>query len=330
MSAPGTAPPALLRVRVQRKVIEAQEICSFELVAEDGAALPPFTAGAHVEVQLPFVRAGLARPYSLCNSALESHRYQIAVLKEPASRGGSKAMHDTVQEGMTLEIRPPRNQFALAPGASQHLLIAGGIGVTPLLSMAESLSDAGSAFELHYAVRSQERLAFAQRLARSPFADRVHLHVDNGPPAQRLNLQAVLASPAPGRHLYVCGPAGFMDTVLASAASAGWQQDCVHLERFGAEPVLPGGDAAFEVQIASSGRLIAVRADESVLQALCAAGIDIPSSCEQGVCGTCLTRVTAGVPDHRDQYLLPEEQAANDQFLPCCSRARTQRLVLDL
>ncbi len=330
MGTPAPQAPALLRVRVARKTVEAEGICSFELVAEDGAALPPFAAGAHVEVQLPFVRPGLARPYSLCNSAADTHRYQIAVLKEPSSRGGSQSMHDAVQEGMTLEIRPPKNQFALAPDAARHLLLAGGIGVTPLLSMAETLSAAGADFELHYAARSQERLAFAQRLAQAPFAARVHLHVDDGPTAQRLNLQALLATPASGQHLYVCGPSGFMDAVLAAAARAGWLQDHVHLERFSAEPATQAGDGAFEVQIASSGRLIPIRADQSVLQALCAAGIDIPSSCEQGVCGTCLTRVIDGVPDHRDQYLLPEEQAANDQFLPCCSRARSPRLVLGL
>lgn len=319
-----------LRVRVARKAVEAEGICSLDLVSVDGAPLPPFSAGAHVEVQLPFVRAGLARPYSLCNSPAETHRYQIAVLKEPASRGGSQAMHDQVQEGMELDIRPPRNQFALAPQARHHLLLAGGIGVTPLLSMAEALAAAGASFELHYAVRSPERLAFSERLQRSAFAPSVHIHVDSGPSAQRLDLAALLAAPSTGRHLYVCGPAGFMDAALAAAAQAGWPPDHVHLERFGADVQPLSSDGVFEVQLSSSGRVIPVRADQSVLQALCAAGVDVPSSCEQGVCGTCLTRVVDGLPDHRDQYLLPEEQAANDQFLPCCSRALSARLVLDL
>jgi len=320
----------VLRVRVARKAEEAQGICSLDLVPEDGQPLPRFSAGAHVEVQLPFVRAGLARPYSLCNSPAETHRYQIAVLKEPASRGGSLAVHDQVQVGMVLEIRPPKNQFALAPQAQQHLLLAGGIGVTPLLSMAEALAAAAADFELHYAVRAPERLAFAQRLAVAPYAQRVHVHLDNGPAEQRLDLAALLAAPAPGRHLYVCGPAGFMDAVLAAAAAAGWPQGQVHLERFGADPAAHMGDGGFDVQLASNGRVIPVRADQSVLQALCAAGLDLPSSCEQGVCGTCLTRIVSGVPDHRDQYLLPEELAANDQFLPCCSRALSPLLVLDL
>jgi vanillate O-demethylase ferredoxin subunit len=320
----------LLRVRVARKVQEAEGICSLDLVAEDGTALPAFTAGAHVEVQLPFVRAGLARPYSLCNSPAETHRYQIAVLKEPASRGGSRALHDQVHEGMLLDIRPPRNQFALAPQARQHLLLAGGIGITPLLSMAEALCAAGADFALHCAARSAGRLAFAQRLAAAPYAQRVHVHLDSGPAHQRLDLDALLAAPVPGCHLYVCGPAGFMDAALGTAARAGWAPDQVHLERFGAEPVAPVDGGGFEVQLASTGRVITVRADQSVLQALSEAGLELPSSCEQGICGTCLTRVVSGVPDHRDQYLLPQEQAANDQFLPCCSRARSPRLVLDL
>lgn len=324
------APTNLLRVRVARKEQEAEGICSLDLVSADGAELPQFTAGAHVELLLPFVRAGLARPYSLCNSPSERHRYQIAVLREPASRGGSQAVHDQVHEGMVLEIRPPKNQFALAPQARQHLLLAGGIGVTPLLSMAEALSAAGADFALHYAVRSPERLAFARRLAAAPYAQRVHVHVDTGPVEQRLDLEALLVAPSAGRHVYVCGPAGFMDAALAAAARAAWAPDHVHLERFGAEPATQAGDGSFEVQLASSGRIIPVRADQSVLQALCAAGVELPSSCEQGICGTCLTRIVSGVPDHRDQYLLPKEQAANDQFLPCCSRARSPRLVLDL
>lgn len=323
------ATPELLQVRVARKVQEAEGICSLELVSATAAPLPPFTAGAHVDVHLPFVRPGLSRPYSLCNSPAERHRYQIAVLKEPASRGGSSAVHEQVHEGMLLDIGLPVNRFPLAEQAQQHLLLAGGIGLTPLLSMAEALSATGAAFELHVAVRSAERLPFGPRLAQVPFAPQIHIHLDNGPPAQRLDLPALLAAPASGQHLYVCGPAGFIDAVLAAAAQAGWPQAQIHLERFGAEAAAPGG-GGFELELARSGRVIAVQADQSALQALCAAGVDVPSSCEQGVCGTCLTRVLSGTPDHRDQYLLPEEQAANDQFLPCCSRAQTPRLVLDL
>ena len=239
-------------------------------------------------------------------------------------------MTEQVQEGNCQTISRPTNQFLLAPQASRHLLLAGGIGLTPMLSMAEALAQAGTDFTLHVAVRSRGRLAFAQRLAQAPWAARVQLHVDDEDPAQRVDLPALLAEPVPGQHLYVCGPAGFMDAALSQAAAAGWPDSQVHVERFGAESATRADDGSFEVEIAGSGQVIRVAAEQSVLQALAGAGIHLPSSCEQGVCGTCLTRVASGIPDHRDQYLLPEEQAANDQFLPCCSRAKTPRLVLEL
>lgn len=320
----------LLRVRVVRKTVEAEGICGFELVAEDGGALPAFTAGSHVEVQLPFVRAGLARPYSLCNDPSERHRYLIAVLREPSSRGGSQAMHEAVHEGMTLDISHPKNQFALAPDARRHLLLAGGIGVTPMMAMARELQRQGSDFDLHYAARTRSRMAFVETLSAAPLAPRVSLHLDDGDAAQRLDLTAVLAAPDAGTHLYVCGPAGFMDAVLATARAQGWAEAQLHQESFGAAVVVSDDDGAFEVELATSGRVIRIAPDQTVLAALAAAGVDLPSSCEQGVCGTCLTRVISGVPDHRDQYLMPDEQAANDQFLPCCSRAHSPRLVLDL
>lgn len=326
--APPTIPAGQLEVRVARKTREAQDIISFELVAAGGGALPAFTAGAHVEVQLPFVRPGLARPYSLYGDPDDAACYRIAVLREPGSRGGSLAMHEAVHEGSVLRITSPRNQFALAPNARKHLLMAGGIGVTPLLSMAQTLAASGADFEFHYAARSHERLAFAHLLAQAAFAPCVHIHLDDGAPHQRLDLPRLLSAPDLGRHLYVCGPSGFMDAVVAQALRGGWSDACIHLERFAAQA--PSAAGAFELELASDGRVIQVAADQTALQALVAAGVDVPSSCEQGVCGTCLTRVVSGEPDHHDQYLTPEEQAANDQFLPCCSRARSPRLVVDL
>ena len=322
-----TVTAAGLQVRVVRKAIEAQDICSLELAAVDGAALPPFAAGSHVDVQLP---GGLVRQYSLCNDPGETHRYLIAVLRDPASRGGSSAVHDRVHEGDLLTIGAPKNHFALAHDASHHLLLAGGIGVTPLLCMAERLAHTGGAFEMHYCTRSVARTAFRERIAAAPYAAQVSFHHDDGPAGQQVDLPALLAAPAPGRHLYVCGPRGFMDAVLATARAQGWPESAIHVEFFGAEVAPAAGDQAFEVMLASSGRVIRVAADRSVAQALADAGVNLPTSCEQGVCGTCLTRVIEGEPDHRDLYLTPEEQAANDQFLPCCSRARSARLVLDL
>ncbi|HEV8315432.1 MAG TPA: PDR/VanB family oxidoreductase [Burkholderiaceae bacterium] len=316
-----------LRVRVARKWTEAQDICAFELVNADGGALPAFSAGSHIDVHLP---NGQTRQYSLCNDPTETHRYQLGVLRDAASRGGSQSMHELVQAGDVLSISAPKNHFALAHDAKRSLLLAGGIGVTPILCMAERLAITGAAFEMHYCTRSAARTAFRERIAASPFAQQVQLHFDDGHAAQKLDIAALLATPEPGTHLYVCGPKGFMDAVLDTARARGWPEAQIHYEFFTAEPVQHDGDASFEVQLASSGRIVVVPRDKTVVQALAEAGVEVATSCEQGVCGTCLTRVLEGVPDHKDLYLTPEEQAANDQFTPCCSRAKTARLVLDL
>lgn len=316
-----------LQVRVARKAVEAQDIVTLELVAVDGAALPAFSAGSHVDVQLP---NGITRQYSLCNDPQETHRYQIGVLRDAASRGGSQAVHELVKEGDVLTISAPRNHFGLAHEAKKHLLLAGGIGVTPILCMAERLANTGADFAMHYATRAPERTAFRQRIAASAFAPRVQFHYDNGDAAQKLDLQRLLDQPQAGTHLYVCGPKGFMDAVLNTARGAGWPEAQIHYEFFGAEVAKSDSDASFEIKLASSGRIVMVPKDQTVVQALAAAGVDIMISCEQGVCGTCLTRVIDGVPDHKDSYLTPEEQAANDQFTPCCSRSKTPQLVLDL
>lgn len=318
---------ATLTVRVARKAVEAEGIASFELVSADGAPLPAFAAGSHVDVQLP---GGLTRQYSLCNDPAETHRYLIAVLRDTASRGGSATMHDRVNEGDTLSISAPKNHFALAHEARSHLLLAGGIGVTPLLCMAERLARTGASFEMHYCTRSRARTAFVQRIEASSLAPRVQFHFDDGPAAQRADIAALVGPPNPGQHLYVCGPQGFMDAVLARARAQGWPEAQIHYEFFTAAPAAGGTDGDFEVMLASSGRVVAVPAGVSVVKALAACGVVVATSCEQGVCGTCLTRVIEGVPEHRDLYLTPEEQAAGDQFLPCCSRARSARLVLDL
>lgn len=317
---------AIRRVRIARKTIEAQDICSFELVASDGGALPAFTAGAHIDVHLA---DGLVRPYSLCNEPRETHRYLIAVLREPASRGGSAAMH-ALREGQEIVISEPRNHFALARDAQSHLLVAGGIGITPILAMAEQLAAEGAAFEMHYCTRSVDRTSFVQRLRAAAFAPQVHFHHDDGPAARKLDIAALVATPRAGKHLYVCGPTGFMEAVLSAARAAGWAESTLHREYFAGPATSTDGDGAFDVQLASSGALIRVAADQSVVAALAAAGVQVPVSCEQGVCGTCVTRVLDGTPEHRDLFLTDEEHARGDCFTPCCSRALSPRLVLDL
>jgi vanillate O-demethylase ferredoxin subunit len=313
-----------LQVQVLTRRIEAEGICSFELARADGAPLPAFSAGAHIDVHLP---GGLVRQYSLCNDDRETHRYRIAVLRDPASRGGSIAVHEQVQEGDTLTISAPRNHFPLV-AAPFSLLLAGGIGITPLLCMAQRLAATGQDFRLHYCTRSLARTAFRDSVA--AFGERARLHLDDGDATQKLDLPAALAAAPAGSRLYVCGPTGFIDFVVNTARAAGWPADHLHLEYFGAAPQDTAGDRAFEVRIASTGQTYTVPADKTVVAALQDQGVEVLVSCEQGVCGTCLTRVLEGECEHRDMYLTDEEKARHDQFLPCCSRARSPLLVLDL
>jgi vanillate O-demethylase ferredoxin subunit len=314
-------------VCVARKSEEAVDICTFELVSVDREHLPSFSAGSHIDIALP---GGLTRQYSLCNDPHETHRYLVAVLKAPDTRGGSKAMHELVKEGDILRISPPRNHFSLAHEAKSTLLLAGGIGVTPLLCMAERLAIVGADFEMHYCTRSLERTAFRNRIINSSFASAVSFHFDDGAPEQRLNINELLETPPPSKHLYVCGPKGFMDAALSKARAAGWAETQLHYEFFSAAPQKSTDDGSFEVKLASSGRIIPIPAGQSVAEALAAADVEVAISCEQGICGTCLTRVLEGVPDHRDSFLTKDERAANNQFTPCCSRSKTTMLVLDL
>lgn len=321
--------PATLPLRVVRKWNETPEICGFELRAQDGAALPPFTAGAHIDVHIP---GGVVRQYSLCNTPLDRSRYVIGVLREPTSRGGSIAMHERVSEGGSLHVSLPRNLFPLFPDAHRHLLFAGGIGLTPLLSMAEQLLADRADFELHVSARTRSRLPFAERLLQPSMARHVRLHFDDGAADQRLDLDNVLQNASTQSHLYVCGPKGYIDWVLGAAARAGWAAERLHKEHFSnASSAAQAADAgAFEVLLARSGRLVPVAADCSIVEALASVDVDVPVSCGEGICGTCLTRVIDGTPDHRDLFLSPDEQARNDQMTPCCSRSKSPRLVLDL
>ena len=315
-----------MQVRIIRKLDVATDICAFELAKPDGSALPVFAAGAHIGVH---VGEGLVRQYSLCNQPGETHRYVIGVLREASSRGGSVAMH-ALTEGSVVEISEPKNHFPLAQAATESLLLAGGIGVTPIISMAEHLARTGASFEMHYCTRDPERAAFRERLADARFAGHVHLYFDSAPADERVNLRALLAAPAAGKHLYVCGPGGFIGAVLETAAAAGWDERNVHREYFAAAPQPEAASDGFQIKLASSGQVIDVKGEQTVIAALTAAGVEVPTSCEQGVCGTCLTRVLSGEPDHRDVYLTDDERAAKDCFLPCCSRSKSPMLVLDL
>lgn len=321
------ATDGLLQVTVVARSELADGIASFELAALDGLALPDFQAGAHIDVHL---LGGLIRQYSLYELPGEHRRYRISVLRDPLSRGGSVQLFDTVRAGDRLAISAPRNHFSLHEGPGHSLLFAGGIGITPILCMAQQLARAGRPFDLHYCGRSLPRMAFVDRLHASVAAANLRIHVDDGADQQKLDARAAIGAAAADRHLYVCGPAGFMDHVLETARGLGWAEERLRREYFAAAPIDHSADGPFEIRIKGSGQVIPVAADQSAADALLAAGFPISLSCEQGVCGTCITRVAGGLPDHRDLYLTDDEHGRNDCFTPCCSRARTPRLVLDL
>ncbi len=314
-----------LLVRVARKAAAADGIVLLELVAPDGSALPHFEAGAHVDVHFP---GGLTRQYSLLNAPGQGHHYRLGILLDPATRGGSQAAH-RLRPGDMVEIGRPRNSFKLIAEAPFSLLMAGGIGITPLLSMAEDLRASSRAFALHYFVRTRAKAAFLDRLAAANLAPHVEVHCDDEPNRGGSGIEAVLRGAAMGTQLYICGPAGFIAAVADTATRLGWAEDRIHIERFGGEPA-PMGGGAFRVDLARTGGSVVVPLDKSIAATLLDHGINVELSCEQGICGTCVTRVLSGIPDHRDQYFTDAERAAGDQMTICCSRALTDSLVLDL
>ncbi|GHB59504.1 ferredoxin:oxidoreductase FAD/NAD(P)-binding subunit [Streptomyces umbrinus] len=301
-------------------------IAVFDLARADGDELWEYEAGAHIDVQVG--EAGLVRQYSLCGPPGIRKQYRLAVLHDPASRGGSRAMH-ALAEGDTLRIAAPRNRFGLTP-ARRHVLLAGGIGITPLLSMAQTLDAAGGDYHLHYCARGRTDAAFAAELENHPC---VTLHFDDQAPEQLLDLGRDVGGPVPDTAVYVCGPGGFMDHVLGRAVELGWPASALHKERFSASPdaTAPdgGGEDRFTVRLSSTGAEYLVPEDQSVLDVLLANGVDAPNSCGQGICGECVVRVRVGEPDHRDDVLTDEERAEG-LFTPCSSRSRTPILELEL
>ena len=316
----------LIDVTIASKTMLTQDIAGFELTPVNGGNLPSFTAGAHIDVHLS---TDMVRQYSIWNHPSETHRYCLGVLNEKDGRGGSAKMHE-LAAGDTLKISPPRNNFELSSAAKKSVLFAGGIGITPILGMAQKLNEQGADFTLHYCARSAEAMAFRDFINASDFSDKVQLHFDNGPEDQKLDFDALKQCPEDGTHLYVCGPTGFMDAVLDNAKDA-WPSNSLHREYFSVDTLESDGtDGNFKIQLNSTGDVLEVPADKSIVEVLMEVGIEIPTSCEQGICGTCITPVLQGTPDHRDLVLTEEEHADNDQMTLCCSRAVTDLLVLDL
>ena len=318
-----------MQVRVRSITFEGAGILAFELVDPAGLALPPFTAGSHIDVHLP---GGMVRQYSLCNDSRDRHRYMIGVLRVAAGRGGSMAMHETVRAGDMLTISEPRNNFGLSATAERHLLLAGGIGVTPMMAMVEELSVRKARFELIYCSRSADVTAFRDRLAPHSDTGRVRFHHDEGDPTRALDLNALLAEHEPGTHLYCCGPQGLMNAVMA--ATSHWPSGSVHFEFFSAPAAPPrkadvvdAASGSFKVRLASSGQTYLVPPTQSIVEVLRANGVECNTSCEAGICGTCRTRYLDGEPEHNDFVLSDEEHA--EFVLICCARSRSALLVLD-
>ncbi|MEV3961959.1 PDR/VanB family oxidoreductase [Nocardia sp. NPDC050193] len=314
-----------IKVVVAEIVAETPDIRALRLVREDGAPLGPYRAGAHIDVTGP---TGVLRQYSLCGPPAETESLTIAVKREPQSRGGSAALHE-VREGDLVEIGEPRNILTVAPEASRHVLIAAGIGITPLLSMGYELHSTGSEFTLVYFGRSRAETAFLDLLEnRAEFRDRVRLHLGRTRAEQREVLAAVAAGLAPDSAVYTCGPAGFMDTV-AELVTPVVGIGNVHIEHFEAAVADTSGDTAFTVEL-DTGESFEIPADRSILSVLEDNGIEVFKSCEEGICGSCVSNVLEGEPDHRDNCLSAADKAGGEQMALCVSRAKTPKLVIEL
>jgi tetrachlorobenzoquinone reductase len=306
---------------------EAEDTISVELRPVGGGEFPAFTAGSHVDLHLP---NGQERSYSLCNSSAERHRYVVGVLKDRASRGGSRCVHEQLRIGMPITLSAPRNNFALHEDAQHTVLVAGGIGITPLLCMARRLRELGRSYEVLYFARSRRAAAFLDTLRQLEAKLTTHFDDEQGGPP---DLRALLAArpPAAGLHLYACGPTPMLDAFEKICAELGHGGNA-HVERFAAVEHKPAADAqaTFTVQLARSGRSFTVVPGKSILDTLLDGGVVVDHSCCEGICGSCETRVLAGEPDHRDSILSPAERAANQSMMLCVSGCKSPMLALDL
>lgn len=316
----------MIELRVARMDQVTPRIRLFELVALDGAALPGFTAGAHLDVELG---NGDERSYSLLNDQRETGRYVIAVLREEGGRGGSRWMHDVLREGDVIRARAPENDFRLSEAGDHHLLIAGGIGITPILPMAARLREIGRDYAIHYCARSEEEAAFAREIA-ARHGERARFHYTGGVLGCRLDVAALLRDRPTAGHAYVCGPAGLIKAVREAARD--WPSGTVHFELFKGSDTDLGLDALnepFDVVCKRAGKRYIIPADRSILEVLKADGFRIRSMCNEGVCGTCRVDLISGEVDHRDECLDEDEHEEAIQI--CVSRAKPgQTLVLDL
>lgn len=316
-----------LQVRVRAMIHEADGILSFELVPMPPLKeLPAFTAGAHIDLHLP---NGLIRSYSLLNNPQERHRYRVGINKDAQSRGGSRYLHEVLRAGDTLVISAPRNNFPLDEQAALNVFFAGGIGITPMMSMIARTQQLGVPWKLYYAARTRRNAAFLDMLHGYHNDPNVELSFtfDQEPDGQRMDLAAIIKTLPPEAHVYCCGPLPMLSAF--EQATVGLPPAQVHLEYFAARESA-ATDGGFTVELARSGKSVSVRAGQTILDSLLDIGIEPPYSCQEGICGTCEVRVLEGIPDHRDLVLSSAEKAANNRMMICCSGAKSARLVLDL
>lgn len=308
-------------VRVAEKRLDADGVATLTLVAPDGRRLPDWTPGAHIDLILP---GGITRQYSLCGDRWDAHSYRVGVLREPAGRGGSAYVHDVLQAGDPVGIGGPRNNFPLVPSQS-YLFVAGGIGITPLIPMICQAELLGAEWHLLYGGRTRASMAFLDELG--DHGDRVRVVPQDE--FGLLDLVGFLGAPRAGVRVYGCGPAPLLAAL--EVATAGWPAHSVRTERFvAAETGAPVRATAFEVELARTGTTVVVTPEQTVLDAVAGAGVEVLSSCRHGICGTCETAVLDGEPDHRDSLLDDAERSAADCMFICVSRSRSDRLVLDL
>jgi phthalate 4,5-dioxygenase reductase subunit len=312
-----------LLLRIARAYDVAEGIRSFELIQPDGSDLPPFTPGSHVKVQAP---NGALRKYSLCNDPAERQHFVITVKREAGGQGGSTSMHDDAREGTTLPTSLPGNAFPLVERAKAFVFIAGGIGITPILSMIRSFGELSPApWKLFYLTRSPEATAFIEELSAAELRKNVHIHHDCGDLSKAFDLWPVLEKPNTA-HVYCCGPRPLMESVRDM--SGHWSPGNVHFESFNEGGGVRPDDRPFQVRLAKSGAALDVPVGKSILACLREHGFNHPSSCESGTCGTCRAGLISGEADHRDMVLMPEE--FDTQVMICVSRAKSSTLVLDL
>ena len=317
-----TDPPQFLPMRVTRNERIADGIHMLEIRDAGGKPLPEFSAGAHIAVRVP---SGVLRKYSLCNDPAERDRYLVAVKRETNGRGGSIDLIDHVKAGDELMVAPPVNDFELPQRAQDFLFIAGGIGITPIMAMIREAHRQGKRFRLFYLSRSPETTAFLDELAAPEFKDSVTVHYDEGDPARSLDLKPILAERKNREHLYCCGPRPLMEAVRQMTDH--WSSAAVHFEAFSDAETHKSTDRPFKVRLARTGGVVEVPADKTILEVLRAHGLDVPSSCETGTCGTCRTKLLAGEADHRDLVLHDHERA--DTIMICVSRAKGDEITID-